>query len=1040
MIQINWLKKLTREERVIVLHASLLPEKVSLDILTVTTQSGAIETLQLLERLVDENVLTINKALGRGFYQFTDNRLSEHVIEHADEKQLCNSAEKLVDFIKINMEGNIENYKDLAYLYQISGLPIKVTSDLFSIAEYYRSQNQMENAEKFYQSILENPSFPKESSLEKNIYVDATLGLAATRGYLVSADQKKKYLKRARRMAIALQDKEREAKINMIYGHIVSRSEGNLKKASPLYKRAWELAQEIGKKELLKEAALMSIDFLCWQGRVAEAVKRYEEVIGNLEKLPSDEATLRACALLGWCFGICGQTARGIGLIKAVNKKTEELGLHHIKNYADIMAVMTLLEAQHIQAADTYLERILKVPKDNLEFFVIWMALKAKAYVLFKDKDFDRSFEYLKQAQAHSENYGWPQYRGSWNLACIKGLEARGIVHKSINLESEIELLLKWPDIYMKGVALRYKAKSRSENGEEIKPIMKDLEKSLSLLERSGASLEAAKTKNTIARHLLNEGKSTQARSLMMEAWEIMSPVNREMFAHDLRKHILDFNNDERVIKTIVEVGNSLGTLRDWKALLNRVISLIMGFTAAERGGVFLPEDTELALVASRNLNLEEVQSKKFISSLRIIEKVVRSGKPIINGIEHTKGEKKEDLLELSWMICSPIALKDKVLGAFYLDGDNIESTVSHQDLNLLGAINNQIAIALDNARAYEEISRLKDRLKEEARIYRMEPSTSLSSEQIVGKSKVIREVLSEMQKVAPTDSSVLVSGETGVGKEMVARGIHQYSNRSEGPFIPINLVSLSENLIQSELFGHERGAFTGADRKRIGRLELAHEGTLFLDDIQNIPIDIQAKLLRAIEERAFERVGGTDVIKSDFRLIATTNIPLEDMVEKGLFRLDLFYRLNVFPIHVKPLRERTEDIPLLALHFLEMYKKQFSKDQIQGISNMNINRLLKHTWPGNVRELKHIIEHAVILSESRSLMLPSLSTPKQKTDTLSEPVTMKDMERSHIISTLDKCDWKVSGSGGAADILDLKPQTLYSKMRRLNISRNRVA
>ncbi|MBW1768272.1 MAG: sigma-54-dependent Fis family transcriptional regulator, partial [Deltaproteobacteria bacterium] len=180
-------------------------------------------------------------------------------------------------------------------------------------------------------------------------------------------------------------------------------------------------------------------------------------------------------------------------------------------------------------------------------------------------------------------------------------------------------------------------------------------------------------------------------------------------------------------------------------------------------------------------------------------------------------------------------------------------------------------------------------------------------------------------------------------------------------------------------------------------------------------------------------------IIKSNFRLIVTTNIPLEDMVEKGLFRLDLFYRLNVFPIHVKPLRERKEDIPLLALHFLEMYKKRFSKEQIRGISNMNMNRLVEYPWYGNVRELKHIIEQAVILSEGRSLMLPSLITHKRKDENLSEHMTMKEMERSHIIATLDKCGWKVSGDRGAANLLDLKPQTLYSKMRRLGINRKRL-
>ncbi|MFH1491687.1 MAG: hypothetical protein ABII06_22475, partial [Pseudomonadota bacterium] len=504
-------KDLDEEERTILLQTALLPGVISLDTLTATTQAGAVKILQFLERLVEQGVMDANKAFGRGFYQFTEDHVAQKILRDADRVELRESAKKLITFFEKDAEKGREGYKNLAHLYQISGLPLRGAQLLFNMAEYYRSRNQTEKAVKVYQSILDGPLPAKQSPIERKGYIDAALGLAATREYLVSAEKKKTFLKKARKMAIALHDREREAKIDMIYAHIVCRSEGDLKKASPLYQRAWDLAQEMGKKELLREAALMSIDFLCWQGRVAEAVERYEEVIGNLEKLPSDEVTLRACGLLGWCFGICGQTARGIGLIKAVNAKTQELGLHRIKNYADIMAVMTLLEARHIAEADTYLERILKAPKDDLEYFVLWMALRAKAYVLFNQGDFEGSFQSLEQAQRHSEGYGWPQYRGSWNLECIEGLEAEGKVLKEVSLESEINLLLQWPDIYMKGVALRYRAKQRLKNNGDRAAVMKDLEKSLSLLLDSGASLEASKTKITIARLLFHDGKTAKA-------------------------------------------------------------------------------------------------------------------------------------------------------------------------------------------------------------------------------------------------------------------------------------------------------------------------------------------------------------------------------------------------------------------------------------------------------------------------------------------------------------------------------------------------
>ncbi|MBN2060321.1 MAG: sigma 54-interacting transcriptional regulator [Deltaproteobacteria bacterium] len=1024
-------------EKTILIHAALLPESISLDILTASTQIGVIKILQFLEKLVERKALSTNKKLGKGYYQFSDNQYPRLILEKAEKAQLQNSAKALISLFEKTAEEDKEQFLNLVHLYQISGLPVKGTLSLFNMAEYYRKNNQTENAVKYYQFILDNPPTSKQSPVERRAFIDAALGLAATREHLVTADQKKGYLKRARRMAIGLQDKEREARICMIYAYLMSRSEDDLKKVSPHYHLMWKLTQEIGNKDLLKEAALMSIDFLCWQGRIAEAVKRYEEVIGNLENLPSDEITLRACCLLGWCFSICGQTARGIGLIKTVNEKAKLQGWPGLKAYSDIMSVMTLLEARYVEDADIYLERILKTPKDNLEYFVLWMALRAKAYVHFSRKDYKKFIQYLQQAQELSERYGWTLYRGSWNLECIRDLELEGEIDIGTSLKSEIELLMKWPDIYMKGVAYRYRAeKNFFGNGFEEKIIQKDLYKSLDLLVQSGAKLEAAKTKNVIARLMLKKGEHKNAQDLLMESWEVMSPVNRKLFPKDLRKYILDFNREERTIKAILEVGNSLGALRDWKALLNRVISLIMGFTGAERGGVFLPDGDKVIMVASRNLNPDVVQSKIFEPNLKLIEKVVRSGKEIVRGIEDFKNEKFGNITEAGWMICTPITLKGNVLGVFYLDADRIESAIALQDLRLLGAITNQIAVSLDNVRAYEEISRLKDRLNEEARLYRMEPSSSQSAGEIIGKSDAIFEILAEMQKVAPTDSAVLIAGETGVGKEMIARGIHKLSSRSEGPFIPVNMASLSENLIPSELFGHERGAFTGAARRRIGRLELAHDGTLFLDDVQNIPMDIQAKLLRSIEERAFERVGGTEIIHSDFRLIAATNIPLEEMVEKGLFRMDLFYRLNVFPIHVKPLRERKEDIPPLVLHFLEKYKKRFSKDQIHGISNTNMNRLMEYPWSGNVRELKHIIERAVILSDGHSLNLPGFIGSRPKDEPVKTHLTMKEMELSHIISALEKCGWHVSGDKGAARLLDLNPQTLYSKMRKLGIKR----
>ena len=347
--------------------------------------------------------------------------------------------------------------------------------------------------------------------------------------------------------------------------------------------------------------------------------------------------------------------------------------------------------------------------------------------------------------------------------------------------------------------------------------------------------------------------------------------------------------------------------------------------------------------------------------------------------------------------------------------------------------IASQVAVALENAEAYEEIARLKERLEDETRFYREEFDCLPNNSDIIGKSNIIQDVLIQIKKVSPTDSSVLIVGETGVGKELVAKALHRQSNRRDGPFIPVNCAALDPGLIASELFGHEKGAFTGASRLRRGRFELADGGTLFLDDIDTLPSEIQAKILRTLQEKEFERVGADKTISSNFRLLAATNQNLEEMIEKGLFRRDLYFRLKVFPIHIPPLRERKKDIPLLALHFLDQLNNKFGK-KIKGLKKHHINKLLDYEWIGNVRELKHIMERAVILSEGENLELPDLIPARRNEIPDDNIMTMKDMERKHVLKALKQCGGRVSGKGGAAEILDIKPTTLYARIRKLEI------
>jgi len=337
----------------------------------------------------------------------------------------------------------------------------------------------------------------------------------------------------------------------------------------------------------------------------------------------------------------------------------------------------------------------------------------------------------------------------------------------------------------------------------------------------------------------------------------------------------------------------------------------------------------------------------------------------------------------------------------------------------------------------------VNDRIEAERRISRLQQErdylreTIRSQDDIVGQSDALKQVLQSADKVADTDATVLIQGETGTGKELVARYLHQQSRRSEGAFIKLNCAALQANLVESELFGHEAGAFTGATRKRKGRFELADGGTLFLDEVSEIPLELQAKLLRVLQEGQFERLGGTKTLSCSVRVVAATNRRLSEAVQNGQFRPDLFYRLNVYPIRVPPLRERREDIPGLVDYFLPQIAQRIGKS-IEAITPIDLDALLNYDWPGNVRELKNVIERAVITSPGSELQLSETLRPAPPRpiadDNTVEVTSLAEMERRYITRVLEATGWRLSGPAGAAKVLDLNPSTLRYRIKKLRI------
>jgi PAS domain S-box-containing protein len=383
-----------------------------------------------------------------------------------------------------------------------------------------------------------------------------------------------------------------------------------------------------------------------------------------------------------------------------------------------------------------------------------------------------------------------------------------------------------------------------------------------------------------------------------------------------------------------------------------------------------------------------------------------------------------------------PLIHRGEVIGTMMV-ASRLEGTFSQREAEVLTQVADQVAMAVNNALAFRQIQELRDRLGQEKQYLEEEINLERRFEDVVGESAGLRRVLREIETVAPTDATVLIQGETGTGKELLARAIHRWSPRSERTFIKVNCAAIPTGLIESELFGHEKGAFTGAIARKIGRLELANEGTLFLDEVGELPLDLQPKLLRALQEREIERVGGSRPIPVNIRLVAATNRDLAQMVAEKQFRSDLYYRLKVFPVFAPPLRERAGDIPILVRHFVATHSRRMGK-HIETIPEETMAALTRWQWPGNIRELENFLERAVILTRGPVLYVPLAELEiEAEQDAEWENPTLQAAEREHILRALREAQGQIGGPTGAAARLGLKRTTLNSKLKKLGIERS---
>jgi transcriptional regulator with GAF, ATPase, and Fis domain len=831
---------------------------------------------------------------------------------------------------------------------------------------------------------------------------------------------------------------QRPAELALLRMHLAKHEwlRSNHRTALRHFNDGWSLSRGIDDENHQRSARIFSMYFHYWQGRFKDAVENYERYVPEIENLPTAHFPLQARLTIGSCYAHCGQIPQGLGMLEAIREHGLKSGNTSIASHALVAMAVIFLETGRVEEAAEKFEQALAQSTEIHNIFVRIGSLLGAAHANFRLGRLERASAGLREfkelsrdAQMDLRNYSqvlelcWAMETG--RLPAVEGF----------SFADELGRAVKSQNVYMKGMGHRFLAFDQRRRGRSSGRVIQSLEQSAQYLEESGHQLQLSLTRLELARELINAGREDQARTLAGPSLKFLMSVNEALVPDDLHHLARDLRNEKKMLGEILALGQDLATLRPNRDLLGRVISTANRLTGAERGAIFIMEKSlgRLVLKAAKNLTLEDVEAGDFSRSLKLIEETfgTAQGRVVDTAPEPNTGYSSHTIRSC---ICVPMSLRREAIGVLYLDNRLFSSAFTATDLAILDYFAAQASIAMENARAYSVLQERYLRQMEEKQYHEQQYLERFNFEDLIGRSRAMQNVFKQIDAVTETEATALILGETGVGKELVARAIHRNSRRREGPFIRVNCSAFSEHLISSELFGHEKGAFTGAAGRRLGRFELADGGTLFLDEIGDIPLAVQVRLLRVLQSKEFERVGGQVTLKSEFRLMAATNRDLLEEVRAGRFRQDLYYRLNVFPIQVPPLRERPEDIPLLAHHFISRCARRQNK-VLDEIPAEEMARLTAYHWPGNVRELENLIERGVILCSGSRFRLPEFGVGPGPGPGEPAGLTHAENERAHLVRVLKRVRGKVSGPGGAAEVLDLHPNTLRYRMRKLGVN-----
>jgi transcriptional regulator with GAF, ATPase, and Fis domain len=848
----------------------------------------------------------------------------------------------------------------------------------------------------------------------------------------------RQYLVQAFEIAERLSDRRSGAIIKLHLARILSLSKKHLE-AKEAFEFGIAEIEKLGDRDIFLQAAEFIGYYYFLQGRYRQALQYFESAVKFAENNKTLIVSPFCILMLSFCESNLGNVFRAIGTLDYYWRIAKQKNLISHTTLFRAGIGICLAAINRMREAKSHLENAHKQAVKSGNSLTLVFCILGKAIMYSSRREWKAYQDLIEESIQLLDSEGiMSYYLPPWNLEyTIRSEQSNLGPNITPDFDTRVEEIMKGPNINLKGIAMRLRAVRMIEKGNTGNEILHDLLESEKYLMESEDVINLSKTWVQLIRFQLKKGEYEQSRERAKKMFKALSLANEGLFPNDLRFLLEDTGgakknqpHEENEMAAFVGMVEQISPKLSMEETLNSLLSGLSRFFKAEHAAVLSFDDASSSpkIRAARNLSQDMIESPRFRPSLKSIIECNRKKAPLITKISQEK-KPPGDQKNLS-VLCFYLNISGSISAVLYFDNSFLSDCFDFVTPSFLQRTGLYLETYIRKIFEYEQLIAETNR---EAIVQ----STRLNiAEQIdfIAKSNEMMHVIEQAGKMAQSEANILISGETGVGKEIMARWIHQNSPYREGPFIVVDPTTIPETLVDSELFGHERGAFTGADQRKMGRIELADKGTLFIDEIGELPKSVQIKLLRLLHEKTFVRVGGIKTIKTDFRLLAATNRNLEKEVESGRFRQDLYYRLNVLQVVVPPLRQRGKDIIEIAKYYLEYYKRKYNRPALDILPEQE-KILRAYEWPGNVRELRNIVERLVLISDSTPMDLSLfLKSNSDAAAPFEDEPTLDDMQRRYIGYMLQRTENRIGGKDGAAERLGMKRTTLTARMKKLGI------